>query len=488
MNRLKKYIFSFAVVCYSTIVFSQTEIRSENHPQKHENGLKSIGVVLNPEDNTVSSKSKMNLILDKMSGDAVMRNAAWGLAVYDPKTKKLLYSHNENTPLIPASTTKILTTETALSLLGGKFRWITQLDYSGEIDPNGTLNGNLYIVGSGDPSLGTLKAGAASYPEIVSDFISALVGKGIKRVTGNIIIQTGVFKENKMERLPANIVWIEVGNYYLPAGDTKDTNPENERYVIRQKSPFDTDSRRYFYISPRTDKMAFTEEFSGKGISSKIPDAPSFLAKSFKEAMSKRGIGLSGNIIPKMTEESPEQRLMITAYKSPVLSEIVYDTNQRSDNALAESLLRMVGFQKYGNQNAEMGKMVVTEHLERNGFDMQGLNYADGSGLSRSHRITPVSQVKYLSDLMKKPYFKDFYDSLPIAGQSGTLRNSFGGIANGQISAKTGTLNKVKTLAGYIKTFSGKTLVFSLLINNYTGSVSQVKHKMEELLSPLVEM
>lgn len=113
--------------------------------------------------------------------DPVLKNATWGFVVYDPKTKKIISSYNENTPLVPASTTKLLTTETAMNMLGENYRWNTQLEYSGSVDENGVLNGNLYIVGSGDPSLGTNKAGAWAYRDIISDFKEGLSREGIKR-------------------------------------------------------------------------------------------------------------------------------------------------------------------------------------------------------------------------------------------------------------------------------------------------------------------
>ena len=120
------------------------------------------------------SKEEIDEIVANMSSDPVLRNANWGFVIYDPKTKQMINSYNENLAFIPASTTKLLTTDTAMALLGGKFVWTTQLEYSGEIDENGVLNGNLYIVGSGDPSLGTGKAGAATYSEITRDFKTAI--------------------------------------------------------------------------------------------------------------------------------------------------------------------------------------------------------------------------------------------------------------------------------------------------------------------------
>ena len=149
----------------------------------------------------------------------------------------------------------------------------------------------------------------------------------------------------------------------------------------------------------------------------------------------------------------------------------------------------MVGFQKLGDQSLESGRKVVVEHLTKNGFDTDGLNFMDGSGLSRSNLVTPFAQVKFLSSLMGEKYFKNYFDSLPIGGQTGTLKRMFVyGNGNGQIFAKTGTLNKVKCLAGYVKTNSGRTLTFSLLVNNFSGSVDMVKRKMEALLQPVLDL
>ena len=129
------------------------------------------------EDAFISSLSPKQLVdfgVNNMLCDPVLKDANWGFVIYDPKTGNIINSYNETTPLIPASTTKLLTTEAAVALLGTKFKWTTQLEYSGEIDDNGVLNGNLYIVGSGDPSLGTGKAGALRYSALVSEFKRAI--------------------------------------------------------------------------------------------------------------------------------------------------------------------------------------------------------------------------------------------------------------------------------------------------------------------------
>ena len=485
MIRLKN-IFLAQALAFSAIAFGQGTFTS-NLPQTYDNRPSSTVKDFSSSEKLMSAKELVDININSMMNDPVLRNANWGFVIFDPKTRKVVSSYNEYASLIPASTTKLLTTDTAVSLLGENFRWITQLEYSGDIDENGNLQGNLYIVGSGDPSLGTNKAGASSYSAIVSDFIAAISEKGIKKINGDIIIQTGVFKVNKTQKLPENIVWLENGNYYLPAGSTYEINPQNERLIAKPANPF-AENKSFYYISPYIKQMVYADKFDGVGLTTKVADPPAYLANSLRSTIVKRGVGITGKVVTRTTELNPEKRTTITAYQSPTLADIIYYTNQRSDNALAEATLRMVGFQKKGDQTLESGRSVVVEHLKANAFETDGLNYMDGSGLSRNNLVTPISQVKFLTNIMDEKYYKTYFESLPIAGQTGTLKSMFNGEGNGQIFAKTGTLNKVKTLAGYMKTNSGKTLVFSLLINNYAGSVDQVKNKMEQLLQPALSL
>ncbi|WP_080778629.1 D-alanyl-D-alanine carboxypeptidase/D-alanyl-D-alanine endopeptidase [Chryseobacterium phocaeense] len=489
MVNYRKYISGVAVLA-SGFFLAQSTVSTVLYSQAYDNQKNSLNLpspITSVAERTVlSAKELVDINVNTMMADPVLKNASWGFVVYDPKTKKVISSYNENTPLVPASTTKLLTTETALNLLGENYRWMTQLEYSGTVDENGVLNGNLYVVGSGDPSLGTNKAGAWSYRDIISDFMSGLSREGIKKVNGDIIIQTALFKGN-IAVLPENVVWLENNNYYLPVGTTREINPANEKLIVK-KSGFSSD-KKYFYVSPYVKQMVYAEKYDGDGfLTTKLPDAPAYLANSFRTTMVKSGIGVTGKVTPRMTDATPESRKLVAAYKSPTLGDIVFYTNQHSDNSLAEALLKTVGFQKMGDQTSESGRMVVTNHLREDSFDMIGLNYMDGSGLSRSNNVTPISQVKFLTSLMDEKYYKTYFTSLPVGGQSGTLKRMFIGTGNGQVFAKTGTLNKVKTLAGYLKTNSGKTLVFSLMVNNYSGSVDMVKKRMEKILEPALDL
>ena len=483
MNKFKNY-FSIFTIGFSSFVFSQgTSAGTLPQISDQQTLVKDITA----EKALLSPKDQIEFNINKMFTDPVLRNANWGFVVYDTKTGKIVTSYNENAPLVPASTTKLLTTETAFSLLGTKYRWNTQLEYSGSLDAEGVLTGNLYIVGSGDPSLGGNRGGAASYGQIVTQYLEAVKEKGIKKITGDIIIQTAVFKENKTS-LPENIVWLEQANYYLPAGTTKDINPRNEKLIVSQSNNPFNQVKRYFYVSPYSNKMVYADQFEGAMLTTKVAEPPAFLANKLREGLVKNKISIVGKVTPRIVDNNPEPREILSNYKSPSLAEIVAYTNQRSDNNYAEAILKSNGFMKLGDQTTESGRMVVTEHLKATNFDITGLNYMDGSGLSKAHTVTPISQVKFLTALMKSPYYKEYMESLPIAGQTGTLKHMFLVNSNGQIFAKTGTLNHVKCLAGYIKTRSNKTLAFSLLINNYAGSAAQVKERMEQLLDPTLDL
>ena len=477
MNKLNRIFVTIATV-FQTFAMAQTSIPNDISNEKQES------TITNP---VLSPKEQLEVNIEKLKKDPILRAGNWGFVVYDTQKKQKIIGYNEETPLIPASTTKLLSTDASMALLGGRFKWITQLEYSGTIDEAGVLNGDLFVIGSGDPSMGTGKAGAWSYSKIITDYISKISEAGIKKINGNIIVQTAVFQDVRLE-LPEKIVWIEHNNYYLPVGNTTNIDPKNEKIAVKAKSVFDN-SKRYFYVSPYMHRMAFTDKFEANNLITTIPTAPALLGNNLRATLIKSKIPITGKVVTRVTDPNPEPREFLAKYSSPTMVDIIFYTNQHSDNALAEALLKTVGFYKTGSVSLESGRETIVRHLQEKKYDFDGLILVDGSGLSRGNKVKPISQVKFLADVMKEKYYDDFLKSLPIAGETGTLRRMFKTSNNyGQIFAKTGTLNGVKCLAGYIKTKSGKMLSFSLLINGYLGSVDQIKNRMEQLLEPVVDL
>lgn len=432
---------------------------------------------------TLSAKEKTDSIINSYINDPVFKNARWGFCVYNPITERVIISKDDNYSYIPASTNKLITTETALSLLGENFKWKTQIDYSGIIDSVGTLNGNIYLVNNNDPTLGYKNLGAFSKTEFFNIIVKKIIEKGIKKINGNIITESVVFKSDFS--IPTNLLKIDHGNYFsIP---NKIYDPSQFKFH-NQKQLLDKKQIKKYNQYNINKSLKIDNVFS----SINLPSDPIILGKEFKEYILKdKRLKINGTVYSQNYAlfTTASQRIKIYMYESPALKNVVYFVNQTSNNHFAEQLLNSVGYFIGKNPTRKTGIKLVMNHLKKEKFDISKLSYADGSGLSRSNYVTPISQVKYLANIMKRPFFKIFFESLPKAGETGTLKKMFiNSVAIGKLRAKTGTLSNVKALTGYLDTKSGKRLCFSLLVNNFSGTVSLVKKRMEILLESIIDL
>ena len=170
------------------------------------------------------------------------------------------------------------------------------------------------------------------------------------------------------------------------------------------------------------------------------------------------------------------------------ISRQIFMTNQNSLNWLANKLCKKVGEEKYQKRDFEFGCKAVTEFWENKGLDVTGLKLLDGSGLSKENSLTPKILTDVLFYMMTSPYSYIFYNSLPLSGISGTLRHyTTGTPAQGMIRAKTGTVNGVKSFAGYVNTLSGKKLIFAIIVNNVTCRAKILKKKLEGVMVKMAE-
>lgn len=170
------------------------------------------------------------------------------------------------------------------------------------------------------------------------------------------------------------------------------------------------------------------------------------------------------------------------------ISRQIIMTNQNSLNWLANKLCKKVGEEKYQKRGFEYGCKAVTEFWQGKGLDVHGLKLYDGSGLSKENSLTPKFLTDVLYYMMTSPYGYIFYNSLPLSGMTGTLkRYTCGTPAQGMIRAKTGTVNGVKSFAGYVNTISGKKLIFAIIVNNFTCREKLLKKKMEKVMVKMAE-
>lgn len=163
--------------------------------------------------------------------------------------------------------------------------------------------------------------------------------------------------------------------------------------------------------------------------------------------------------------------------------------NLMSVNWRSSKLLRKIGSEVYKNATTTSGVKAILEFWQTKGVDTEGMILDDGNGLSRNNAISPKQLVDALYAMRVSPYYQTFYESLPQAGLTGTLRKAMKGTAaEGRIRAKTGTIASVKSFAGYAKTVSGRTLIFSLLVNNYECRVKPMKKKLEGVMVKMAEV
>jgi D-alanyl-D-alanine carboxypeptidase len=349
--------------------------------------------------------------------------------------------------MIPASNTKIFTTATALSLMGGNYTLATKLLTDDKNIKNGIINGNLYIKGYGN-SLFTERD--------LMEMVKSLKDQGIKRISGYIIGDDTFF-----DNLYTRSDWIsdETTNVRLPAISAlvidRNRTYEQKRVKIRKK-------RRTIYqlVTATTD----------------ISDPPMYLAKLLRDKLIENGITVGKTAIKGITPPKTTGLAESKIY----LKDLIKIINKRSDNFLAECLFKTVGAVASGKQgNSFYSTQAILKFLKNNNIYSEGTSIVDGSGISRFDHVT----VGAIVGVLEKMYFDlknygDFYNSLSVAGVDGTLRHRMqSSPAENEFHGKTGTLNGVSSLSGYLKTRKGEDLIISMIFdydkksNNYYRGV-----------------
>jgi D-alanyl-D-alanine carboxypeptidase/D-alanyl-D-alanine-endopeptidase (penicillin-binding protein 4) len=358
-------------------------------------------------------------------------NTVSGILIYDPLMQDTIFALNEYRPMIPASLTKLFTTSTSLNVMGGEHKLSTRL-YADDIDFNdGTLNGNLYIKGFGNSVFTDFEL-----QELVDD----LVQKGIKSISGNIIGD-----DSYLDNIYTREDWIEDegANIHLPpiSALVLDRNKTTIRKKIR---------RRYRYLSEV------------------IKDPPIFAANRLNEKLKSAGIEVKGKVSKGVTP----QKVYVLSEKTVLLKDLISSINKHSDNFLAECLFKTLGAESSGLQgNSIFSQQAIQKFLKENSIYTKGTEIVDGSGISRSDQATPLA----INGIMEKMYFDllnydHFYNALSIAGVDGTLRGRMIGTkAENNFRGKTGTLNGVSGLAGYLMTPDGNDLIITIIFEFNRG-------------------
>ncbi|MBX7242257.1 MAG: D-alanyl-D-alanine carboxypeptidase/D-alanyl-D-alanine-endopeptidase [Bacteroidia bacterium] len=473
---------------------------------------------------TLSQKSALTELkqyvssLQNMEG---MTNASYGFCLMDEKGS-LLAQHDMNRSLLTASTMKVITTATALAVLGEGYRYKTFIEYDGEIQ-NGVLNGNVYIRGTGDPSTGSDRFGNEhSMENVLRKWGEEIRKAGILKIKGKVIGDATLFSS---QTIPDNWVWADIGNYYGTGASGLCLN-ENMYKIHLKTGNREGDPVQLLYWDENMKNLQFINELTtgkaGSGdnsfifgapyttlryirgtlppghedfvIKGSVPDPEGFAAEMLCDKLAEMGIPTTsgtGSMLKLQVEGgvSSLQRNPIYTHLSPPLKEIVYWTNQKSVNLFAECLLSTIALMKTGVATTKKGIEEVWKFWEQKGIASEGMFLQDGSGLSPNNAVTAYQMTSVLHKISGEPWFPALFSSLPVSGKSGTLSSMTKDTpAEGKIHAKSGYMSRVRTYAGYVTTKSGKRYSFTIFANNYNDSASAMKKRLEELFVKLAEL
>lgn len=400
---------------------------------------------------------------------------AASLSVYvADKNGNLIYEYNGNQGLSTASTQKIFTAAAALETLGQNYQYTTTAAFSGDIADQ-TLNGNIYITSTGDPTLGSWRYegyGPQNFLQRLSDAIKA---QKIKTISGNLIIDDSYFD---FQNVPGGWPWNDMGNYYgagvwgvnwrenqfdlhMNGKVMKNTNVTLPDVTwVNDLSTAGTSDQSIIYTAPHSPVAYIQGSLPAKNItvSGAMPNPPRTLGEEIKKYLDEKGIIFKGRVITTSEQrisgekptEFPKNRFLLT-YQSPPLDKIVYWFLKKSVNLYGETLIKTMGREKTGRGSFSAGIGYLKDFWKAKGIHPAMINFADGSGLSPQNYVSAHAEVQALQWSQKQPWFGVFLDAFPV--QSNGMR------------MKSGTMRDVKSFAGYHNGY-----VFSAIINNYQGA------------------
>jgi D-alanyl-D-alanine carboxypeptidase/D-alanyl-D-alanine-endopeptidase (penicillin-binding protein 4) len=431
-----------------------------------------------------------------------MTHAAVSFKAVDLNTRQVVVSHNENMSLTPASNMKIVTTATALEVLGSRFCFETPLLYDGYLQET-TLTGNLYIRGSGDPTMGSEFA-SADRENFLKEWLDAINRAGIRKITGNIVVLDQLFG---YEGVSPKWLWEDMGTNYAPG--IYGIGVFDNIYRVYLRSSASNSETTVLYTEPQISNLLITNELTASDnstddafvsgipfanemrlygsipawqpsfmLKAAIPDPGLFLAQYFRDYLQKNGITTEGEATTfRLRPVTPSGENLIGTFRSIDLASIARTINVLSNNHYAEHLYKML---------TVLDSIDIQEYWRKKGINSDALIMFDGSGISPQNAISAGFLIDLLVYMDKQSgNSAAFYQSLPVAGRSGTVASFLRNTAlDGRARLKSGTITNVHAYSGYIES-SGKRYAVSLIVNNFTGERSELRRDIERLFNGL---
>jgi len=433
--------------------------------------------------------------VDAIANRPEFSRSRWGILIQPLSSTATLYSRDAQKYFIPASNVKLLTTAAALQKLGADFRIKTSV-YSGE-------NGSLYVAGRGDPSIAEpqLKSLAQQLKRRGVDRVNELIGDD-SYFQGSAVnpnwewedaqagygapINSLIFNQNAIELLlspqelgqPLKVTFAEpkLANQWQIQNNSV-TVAQNESEFIEVGREFE---RPAILVSGQL-KVGAEPESAYVAV---VNPANNFL-QHFQQVLAAEGIPVKQALVASVSGNFNQE---LATVESPPLAQLVRETNRESNNLYAEVLLRLLGkvtdkVPQQQEDTDEIGLKELKTALTQLGVNPNSYILADGSGLSRHNLISPEALVQTLRFMANSPAASIYRQSLPIAGESGTLKNRLNSTPNRVIlQAKTGTLSGVSALSGYIEVPDYEPLVFSIIVNQSDLSAASMRSATDEIV------
>jgi len=433
----------------------------------------SLGIESSPTPSDLERQAKQ--LINSIN---VSKKSKIAIQVVDLNDGETIFSINEAEPMSPASTMKLVTTRAALELLGPNHRWITEIYYDGEIR-QGKLFGNLYLLTTGDPTMSIEK---------LWRLLSHIKASGITSIDGDVIIDRSVYRipihdPAAFDQRPTKTY--NVGPDAFLVGENKieitvDTNSKSLLAPVylfpnlgKLKLESKVELREGKCSRPKIEASLLGDVISVKGVLPRdcglqLYEVNLFSPKDFSELVLRElwesgASTLSGTVSEGLI---PRESKFLTSFSSEPLAQAIRKINKESSNSLARLLYLALAPEKIYENSEQDSESAIRAWANKKNMHTEGLRFDNGSGLSRSERLSPLFLSEVLADAWRDPFSSEFISSLPIPGVDGTLRNRLTqSAASGHGHLKTGLLNEVRSIAGYLNHPSGHTFSVVVIIN-----------------------
>lgn len=438
---------------------------------------------------------------------------SWGVQVSHVESGKVLFGKGETKHFIPASNRKIFTGALALDQLGAEYKFRTFLYRTGNVDPSGTLQGNLVILPQGDPTFSNRVNGRSSGQHaadwIFRNWVEKVKEAGIKHVSGDILIDASDWVWNDLHPTGWPSRLIQDSYAVIPSPLTINENlmgikvrpgaagtppkieffPPADGYPVKLTAVSGGEGSARI-VRPATGPIEISGTVGKFTETAKPSDNPTlFAAAVFRHRLREAGINLGGTariIMNRNVVPAPVSDTVIAYYDSPSMADMVKTMMKQSNNHFAEQLFVAVSAAKTGKGGYTESRRLENELLKKAGVDVRNVQFGDGCGLSESNQVTPEQTSKLLSYMLNHPTAQAFVDSMAIGGVDGTLRGRMQSEGlKGKVYAKTGFINQVSALSGYYFKAPGETFIFSILVNNIPGGPGGARAGQEQVLQVL---